>query len=48
MNELSESHLIIQGFNQGGKIAICAIKIEIKMEDMCSSAWMQVIDSKTS
>ncbi|KAH0743247.1 hypothetical protein KY290_031240 [Solanum tuberosum] len=48
MNELSESRLMIQGSNQGVQRAIGAIKIDIKMEDMCSSEWMHVIDSKTS
>ncbi|XP_049359184.1 uncharacterized protein LOC125823856 [Solanum verrucosum] len=46
--ELSESRLLIQGFNQGGQRSIGSIKLEIHMEDLRSSAWMHVIDSKTS
>ncbi|XP_070004334.1 uncharacterized protein [Nicotiana sylvestris] len=46
--ELSESQLMIQGFNQGGQRAIGAIKLEIAMGDMQSTAWMHVIDAKTS
>ncbi|XP_070026125.1 uncharacterized protein [Nicotiana sylvestris] len=48
MNELSESRVMIQGFNQGGQRAIGAIKLGITIEDMQSSAWMHVIDAKTS
>ncbi|KAH0656188.1 hypothetical protein KY285_031070 [Solanum tuberosum] len=46
--ELSESRLLIQGFNQGGQRSIGSIKLEIHMEDLQSSAWMHVIDAKTS
>ncbi|KAH0650357.1 hypothetical protein KY284_030269 [Solanum tuberosum] len=45
--ELSESHLLIQGFNQGGQRSIGSIKLEIHMEDLRSSAWMHVIDATT-
>ncbi|XP_070055657.1 uncharacterized protein [Nicotiana tomentosiformis] len=48
MNELSESHVIIQGFNKGGQRAIGAIRLGITIEDMQSSAWLYVIDAKTS
>ncbi|XP_070040883.1 uncharacterized protein [Nicotiana tomentosiformis] len=48
MNELSESHVMIQGFNQGGQRAIGAIKFGITIEDMQSSVWLHVIDAKTS
>ncbi|XP_075107124.1 uncharacterized protein LOC142180098 [Nicotiana tabacum] len=48
MDELCESHLMIQGFNQGGQRAIWAIKLEINMGDMHSSTWIHVIDAKTS
>ncbi|XP_070036194.1 uncharacterized protein [Nicotiana tomentosiformis] len=37
MNELSESRVMIQGFNQGGQRAIGAIRLEIIIEDMQSS-----------
>ncbi|KAH0729704.1 hypothetical protein KY290_000837 [Solanum tuberosum] len=46
--ELSESCLLIQGFNQGGERSMGSIKLEIHMEDLRSSAWMHVIDAKTS
>ena len=46
--ELSESRLLIQGFNQGGQRSIGSIKLEIHMGDLRSSAWMHVIDAKTS
>ncbi|XP_070005785.1 uncharacterized protein [Nicotiana sylvestris] len=48
MNELSESHVMIQGFNQGGQRDIDAIRLEITIEDMQSSAWLHVVDAKTS
>lgn len=48
MNELSESRVMIQGFNQGGQRAIGAIMLGITIEDMQSSAWLHVIDAKTS
>ncbi|XP_015068882.1 uncharacterized protein LOC107013500 [Solanum pennellii] len=41
--ELSESRLLIQGFNQGGQRSICSIKLEIHMEDLRSSAWMHAL-----
>ncbi|KAH0779194.1 hypothetical protein KY290_005621 [Solanum tuberosum] len=46
--ELSESRLLIQGFNQGGQRSIGSIKLEIHMEDLQSNAWMYVIHTKTS
>ncbi|XP_059288127.1 uncharacterized protein LOC132041429 [Lycium ferocissimum] len=46
--ELSESRLMIQGFNQGGQRAIGAIKVDITIKDLPSSVWMHVIDAKTS
>nr|XP_009587137.1 uncharacterized protein LOC104084886 [Nicotiana tomentosiformis] len=46
--ELSESRLMIQGFNQGGQRAIGAIKLEITMGDIQSTAWIHMIDAKTS
>ncbi|XP_070052704.1 uncharacterized protein [Nicotiana tomentosiformis] len=47
MNEVSESCVMIQGFNQGGQRAIYAIRMGITIEDMQSSAWLYVIDAKT-
>lgn len=46
--ELSESHLLIQRFNHGGLRSIGSIKLEIHIGDLRSSAWMHVIDAKTS
>ncbi|KAH0725018.1 hypothetical protein KY284_000883 [Solanum tuberosum] len=46
--ELSGSCLLIQGFNQGGQRSIGFIKLEIHLEDLRSSAWIHVIDAKTS
>ncbi|XP_070022387.1 uncharacterized protein [Nicotiana sylvestris] len=40
MSELSESRVMIQGFNQRGKRSIGAIRLEITIEDMQSSAWL--------
>ncbi|XP_070028860.1 uncharacterized protein [Nicotiana sylvestris] len=48
MNELSESCVMIQGFNQGEQRAIGAIRLGITFEYMQSSAWLHVIDAKTS
>ncbi|XP_070032309.1 uncharacterized protein [Nicotiana tomentosiformis] len=48
MNELSESRVIIQGFNQGGQRAIGTIRLGITIVVMQSSAWLHVIDAKTS
>ncbi|XP_070015667.1 uncharacterized protein [Nicotiana sylvestris] len=48
MNELSQNHVMIQGFNQGGQRAIGAIMLGITIEDMQSSAWLHVIDAKNS
>ncbi|XP_070039165.1 uncharacterized protein [Nicotiana tomentosiformis] len=48
INDLSESRVMIQRFNQGGKRAIGAIRLGITIEDMQSSGWLHVIDAKTS
>ncbi|XP_073120324.1 uncharacterized protein [Henckelia pumila] len=46
--ELANSRLMIQGFNQGGQRALGAIRLELIMDDMTSSAFFHVIDSRTS
>ncbi|KAH0664110.1 hypothetical protein KY290_027749 [Solanum tuberosum] len=46
--ELSESRLLIKRFNQGGQRSKGSIKLDIHMKDLRSSAWMHVIDAKTS
>ncbi|KAL0394733.1 UNVERIFIED_CONTAM: hypothetical protein Slati_4439500 [Sesamum latifolium] len=48
MDELSNSRLMIQGFNQGAQRAIGVIRIEFLMDDMVSIALFHVIDAKTS
>ncbi|KAL0340150.1 UNVERIFIED_CONTAM: hypothetical protein Sradi_4531800 [Sesamum radiatum] len=48
MDELSNSRLMIQGFNQEGQRAVGIIRMQLTMEDMVSSALFHVIDAKTS
>ncbi|KAL0291098.1 UNVERIFIED_CONTAM: hypothetical protein Sradi_7034200, partial [Sesamum radiatum] len=48
VDELSNSRLMIQGFNQGGQRAVGIIRMQLTMEDMVSSALFHVIDAKTS
>ncbi|KAL0411047.1 UNVERIFIED_CONTAM: hypothetical protein Slati_3694400 [Sesamum latifolium] len=48
MDELSNSRLMIQGFNQGGQKDIGVIRMELLMNDMVATALLHVIDAKTS
>ncbi|KAL0427896.1 UNVERIFIED_CONTAM: hypothetical protein Slati_2964400 [Sesamum latifolium] len=48
IDELSNSRLIIQGFNQGGHRVVGIIKLQLTMEEMVSTALFHVIDAKTS
>ncbi|KAB5519123.1 hypothetical protein DKX38_023442 [Salix brachista] len=48
MDELFPSHLMIQGFNQGGQNAIGKIRLAMHIEDMESNALFHVIDAKTT
>ncbi|KAL0402727.1 UNVERIFIED_CONTAM: hypothetical protein Slati_4302600 [Sesamum latifolium] len=48
IDELSNSRLMIQGFNQGGQRAVGIIRLQLIMEDMVSTALFHVIDAKTS
>ncbi|KAL0445110.1 UNVERIFIED_CONTAM: hypothetical protein Slati_2233700 [Sesamum latifolium] len=48
IDELSNSHLMIQGFNQGGQRAVGIIRLQLTMKDMVSTALFHVIDAKTS
>ncbi|KAF9665074.1 hypothetical protein SADUNF_Sadunf16G0084300 [Salix dunnii] len=48
MDELFPSHLMIQGFNQGGQNAIGKIRLAMHMEDMESNALFHVINAKTT
>ncbi|KAL0416579.1 UNVERIFIED_CONTAM: hypothetical protein Slati_3489800 [Sesamum latifolium] len=48
IDELSNSRLMIQGFNQGGQRVVGIIRLQLTMEDMVSTALFHVIDAKTS
>ncbi|KAL0340182.1 UNVERIFIED_CONTAM: hypothetical protein Sradi_4535000 [Sesamum radiatum] len=48
IDELSNSRLMIQGFNQGGQRVVGIIRMQLTMVDMVSSALFHVIDAKTS
>ncbi|KAL0286834.1 UNVERIFIED_CONTAM: hypothetical protein Sangu_2719100 [Sesamum angustifolium] len=48
IDELSNSRLMILGFNQGGQRVVGIIRMQLTMEDMVSSALFHVIDAKTS
>ncbi|KAL0395320.1 UNVERIFIED_CONTAM: hypothetical protein Slati_4498200 [Sesamum latifolium] len=48
IDELSNSRLMIQGFNQGGQRAVGIIRLQLTMEDMVSTALLHIIDAKTS
>ena len=46
--ELTQSHLMIQGFNQRGQQAIGMIFLELVTSQLSSNIWYHVIDVKTS
>ncbi|KAL0317411.1 UNVERIFIED_CONTAM: hypothetical protein Sangu_2155400 [Sesamum angustifolium] len=48
INELSNSRLMIQAFNQDGQRVVGIIMMQLTMEDMVSSALFHVIDTKIS
>ncbi|KAK4403238.1 hypothetical protein Sango_1064500 [Sesamum angolense] len=48
IDELSNSRLMIQGFNQGGQRVVDIIRMQFTMKDMVSSALFHIIDPKTS
>ncbi|KAK4411883.1 hypothetical protein Sango_0261300 [Sesamum angolense] len=48
IDELSNSRLMIQGFNQEEQMAVGIIRMRLIMKDMVSSALFHVIDSKAS
>ena len=48
IEKLSQSHLMIQGFNQEGQRALDTIRLNLLIDEMTSSALLHVIDSKTS
>ncbi|KAL0291231.1 UNVERIFIED_CONTAM: hypothetical protein Sangu_2541400 [Sesamum angustifolium] len=48
MDELTNSHRMIQNFNQGGQRDLELIRINLLMKDMSSNALFHVIDANTS
>ena len=48
MEELSHSHLVIQGFNQGGQHAISMIHLELIIGELTSNVLFHVIDARTT
>ncbi|KAH0651762.1 hypothetical protein KY284_031674 [Solanum tuberosum] len=46
--DLTDSRLMIQGFNQGGQRSIGTVKINLTIRELQSSVWLHVIDAKTS
>ena len=48
MDELSNSKLVIQGFNQGSQRVIGMIRLELIIGDLKASASFHVIDSRTT
>ena len=46
--ELTQSHLMIQGFNQGGQRAIGMIRLELVTGELSLKTLFHVIDAKTS
>ena len=48
MEELSQSHLVIQGFNQGEQRAIGMIHLELIIGELTSNVLFHVIDAKTT
>ncbi|KAA0055194.1 retrotransposon gag protein [Cucumis melo var. makuwa] len=48
MDELSNSKLVIQGFNQGSQRVIGMIRLELIINDLKASALFHVIDSRTT
>ncbi|TYK05705.1 ty3-gypsy retrotransposon protein [Cucumis melo var. makuwa] len=48
VEELSNSKLVIQGFNQGAQLAIGTVRLEIVIGDLQASTIFHVIDSRTT
>ena len=48
LDELSQSRLMIQGFNRDGQRALGKIRLELLIDDMESNALFHVIDAKTT
>ncbi|KAM2091178.1 hypothetical protein ACFX1T_029698 [Malus domestica] len=47
VDELSRSHLLIQGFNQGGQRVISMVSVEMTISELKSSTLFHVIDART-
>ena len=48
IQELSNSKLVIQGFNQSGQRAMGMIRLEVAIGDLTANTLFHVIDSKTT
>ena len=48
LDELSQSRLMIQGFNRDGQRAFEKVRLELFIDDMESNALYHVIDAKTT
>ena len=48
MTNLTNSRLMIQGFNQGGQRSIGTDKVDLTIIELQSNMWLHVIDAKTS
>ena len=48
LDELSQSRLMIQGFNRDGQRAFGKVKLELFIDNMESNALFHVIDAKTT
>ncbi|KAL0448417.1 UNVERIFIED_CONTAM: hypothetical protein Slati_1398100 [Sesamum latifolium] len=48
IDELSNSRIMIQGFNQGGQRTVGIIRMQLTVKDMVSTALFHVIDNNTS
>ena len=48
IQELSNSRLVIQGFNQGGQRAIGMIRLEVSIGDLTANTLFHIIDSRTT
>ena len=48
LDELSQSQLMIQGFNRDGQRALGKVRLELLIDGMESNALFHVIDAKTT
>ncbi|KAK4723884.1 hypothetical protein R3W88_026663 [Solanum pinnatisectum] len=45
---LTESGLMIEGFNQGGQRAIGTVKVDLTIGELQSNEWLHIINEKIS